>query len=304
MKALVWNGEAVVEERPVPPIPKGWVLGKVLAASLTSIDAAVTSGTLPVIPGRVLGSYGLIRVVEPGVDTPFGPGEVVGVTPLSSEGTLVIDLDGVMSEYASVPSDTIIDVGKNAVKSADLWKLLLMLEFSFVPKLTDIVGGKDVLILGTGISTYIIASFLKSYSRITVIGRESPFLKRLAGLGVKVLSTKKHLNKERSLFDAVILCAIHSYMAMASPTYLRSGGTLVLPPNTPHGKLVLSYPNTLSRIMIVRPEHGDLRDGEEVLRSVGADLLESVIGVAKSFEEVGVLRRHYARITYVRREGD
>ncbi len=304
MKALVWNGEAVVEERPVPPIPKGWVLGKVLAASLTSIDAAVTSGTYPVIPGRVLGSYGLIRVVEPGVDAPFGPGEVVGVTPLSSEGTLVIDLDGVMSEYASVPSDTAIDVGKNAVKSADLWKLLLMLEFSFVPKLTDIVGGKDVLILGTGISTYIIASFLKSYSRITVIGRESPFLKRLAGLGVKVLSAKKHLNKERSLFDAVILCAIHSYMAMASPTYLRSGGTLVLPPNTPHGKLVLSYPNTLSRIMIVRPEHGDLRDGEEVFRSVGADLLESVIGVAKSFEEVGVLRRHYARITYVRREGD
>ncbi len=304
MKALVWNGEAVVEERPVPPIPKGWVLGKVLAASLTSIDAAVTSGTYPVIPGRVLGSYGLIRVVEPGVDAPFGPGEVVGVTPLSSEGTLVIDLDGVMSEYASVPSDTAIDVGKSAVKSADLWKLLLMLEFSFVPKLTDIVGGKDVLILGTGISTYIIASFLKSYSRITVIGRESPFLKRLAGLGVKVLSAKKHLNKERSLFDVVILCAIHSYMAMASPTYLRSGGTLVLPPNTPHGKLVLSYPNTLSRIMIVRPEHGDLRDGEEVLRSVGADLLESVIGVAKSFEEVGVLRRHYARITYVRREGD
>ncbi len=303
MKALVWNGEAVVEERPVPPIPRGWVLGKVLAASLTSIDAAVTSGTLPVIPGRVLGSYGLIRVVEPGVDTPFGPGEVVGVTPLSSEGTLVIDLDGVMSEYASVPSDTTIDVGKNIVKSADLWKLLLMLEFSFVPKLTDIVGGKDVLILGTGISTYIIASFLKSYSRITVIGRESPFLKRLAGLGVKVLSAKKHLNKEGSLFDAVILCAIHSYMAMASPTYLRSGGTLVLPPNTPHGKLVLSYPNTLSRIMIVRPEHGDLRDGEEVLRSVGADLLESVIGVAKSFEEVEVLRRHYARITYVKQGG-
>ncbi len=303
MKALVWNGEAVVEERPVPPIPRGWVLGKVLAASLTSIDAAVTSGTLPVIPGRVLGSYGLIRVVEPGVDTPFGPGEVVGVTPLSSEGTLVIDLDGVMSGYASVPSDTTIDVGKNIVKSADLWKLLLMLEFSFVPKLTDIVGGKDVLILGTGISTYIIASFLKSYSRITVIGRESPFLKRLAGLGVKVLSVKKHLNKEGSLFDAVILCAIHSYMAMASPTYLRSGGTLVLPPNTPHGKLVLSYPNTLSRIMIVRPEHGDLRDGEEVLRSVGADLLESVIGVAKSFEEVEVLRRHYARVTYVKQGG-
>ncbi len=303
MKALVWNGEAIIEERPVPPIPRGWVLGKVLAASLTSIDAAVTSGTLPVIPGRVLGSYGLIRVVEPGVDAPFGPGEVVGVTPLSSEGTLVIDLDGVMSEYAAVPSDTIIDVSKNIVKSEDLWKLLLMLEFSFVPKLTDIVGGKDVLILGTGISTYIIASFLKSYSRITVIGRESPFLKRLAGLGVKVLSAKKHLNKEGSLFDAVILCAIHSYMAMASPTYLRSGGTLVLPPNTPHGKLVLSYPNTLSRIVIVRPEHGDLRDGEEVLRSVGTDLLESVIGVARSFEEVGVLRMHYARITYVKGEG-
>lgn len=304
MKALVWNGEAVVEERPVPPIPRGWVLGKVLAASLTSIDAAVTSGTLPVIPGRVLGSYGLIRVAEPGVDAPFGPGEVVGVTPISSEGTLVVDLDGVMSEYATVPSDAIIDVGKNIVKGEDLWKLLLMLEFSFVPKLTDIVGGKDVLILGTGISTYIIASFLRSYSRITVIGRESPFLKRLAGLGVKVLSAKKHLNKEGSLFDAVVLCAIHSYMAMASPTYLKSGGTLVLPPNTPHGKLVLSYPNTLSRIVIVRPEHGGLRDGEEVLRSVGTDILGSVIGVARSFEGVGVLRRHYARITYVKGEGD
>lgn len=304
MKALVWNGEAVVEERPIPPIPRGWVLGKVLAASLTSIDAAVTSGTLPVIPGRVLGSYGLIRVVEPGVDASFGPGEVVGVTPLSSCGTLVIDLDGVMSEYAAVPSDTLVDVSKDATKGKELWKLLLMLEFSFVPKLTDIVGGKDVLILGTGISTYIIASFLRDYSRITVIGRESPFLKRLAGLGVKVLSAKKHLNKEGLLFDAVILCAIHSYMAMASPTYLRSGGTLVLPPNTPHGKLVLSYPNTLSKMVIVRPEHGNLRDGEEVLKNVGTDLLESVIGVTKSFEEVGVLRRHYARITYVRGEGD
>jgi len=302
LKALVWNGEAVVEERPIPPIPRGWVLGKVLAASLTSIDAAVTSGTLPVIPGRVLGSYGLIRVVEPGVDASFGPGEVVGVTPLSSEGTLVIDIDGVMSEYAAVPSDTVVSTDKNAAAGKDLWKLLLMLEFSFVPKLTGIVGNKDVLILGTGISTYIIASFLRDYSRITVIGRESPFLKRLAGLGVRVLSAKKHLNKEESLFDAVVLCAIHSYMAMASPTYLKSGGTLVLPPNTPHGKLVLSYPNTLSKIVIVRPEHGNLHEGEEVLRSVGTDLLESVIGVAKSFEEVGVLRRHYARITYVKGE--
>ncbi len=299
MKALVWSGEAVVEERPLPPIPRGWVLGKVFAASLTSIDAAVTSGTLPVIPGRVLGSYGLMRVVEPGVDAPFSPGEVVGVTPLSSEGTLVIDLDGVMGEYAVVPSDTIIDVGKGRMSGGDLWKLLLMLEFSFVPKLADIAGGKDVLILGTGISTYIIASFLRGNSRITVMGRESPFLKRLAGLGIKVLSAKKHLNREGSVFDIVVLCAIHSYMAMASPTYLKNGGTLVLPPNTPHGKLVLSYPNTLSKTVIVRPEHGDLREGEEVLKSVGTDLLESVIGVARSFEEVGVLRRHYARVTYV-----
>lgn len=298
MKALVWNGEAVVEERPIPPIPRGWVLGKVLAASLTSIDAAVTSGTLPVIPGRILGSYGLIRIVEPGVDASFGPGEVVGVTPLSSCGTLAIDLDGVMSEYAAVPSDTLIDVSRDATKGKNLWKLLLMLEFSFVPALADIVEGKDILILGTGISTYIIASFLKNYSRITVIGRESPFLKRLAGLGIKVLSARKHLSKEGLLFDAVILCAIHSYMAMASPMYLRSGGALVLPPNTPHGKLVLSYPNTLSKMVIVRPEHGSLRDGEEVLKEVGTNLLESVIGVTKSFEEVGMLRRHYARIIY------
>ncbi len=296
MKALLWVGEAVVRDMPPPPIPRGWVLGRVLAASLSSIDAAVTSGTIPVLPGRVLGSYGVIRVVEPGVDLDYGPGDVLGVVSLSKGGFMGLDLDGLMREYASVPAECLRRILN--VESGKLWLYPLMLEFSFIPALRDGIVGKDVLVMGTGISTYIIASYLRGDSRVSVLGNSSFLVKKLAGLGIKVISTKR-ASELHGAFDAVVLCAMSSYLIMISPRFIGDGGTLIIPPNTYIGKLVFDDPLALTHIMLWRPPHAGLAEGAEALSVVDEGFLKSIVAVTNDLSETAVLRRHYARVIYV-----
>ncbi len=296
MKALLWVGEAVVRDVSVPPIPRGWVLGRVLAASLSSIDAAVTSGTIPVLPGRVLGSYGVIRVVEPGVDSGFGPGEVLGVVSLSKGGFLGLDIDGLMREYASVPKECLRRVIN--VEQSKLWLYPLMLEFSFIPALRDGVVGKDVLVMGTGISTYVIASYLRGDSRVSVLGDSSSLVKKLAGLGVKVVSTKKAAELYGA-FDAVVLCAMSSYLIMISPRFVGDGGLLIIPPNTYVGKLVFDDPLALTRVTLWRPPHAGIGEGADVVGVVDEGFLKSIVAVTNDLSEAAVLRRHYARVIYV-----
>ncbi|MFN3268309.1 MAG: hypothetical protein ACK416_03510, partial [Zestosphaera sp.] len=76
LKSVKWyEGKAILEETAIPPIPPRHVLVKVLSTLIYSPykNRNVLKNTKP---GSTLGSFGLVRVVEPGIETGVMPGEV------------------------------------------------------------------------------------------------------------------------------------------------------------------------------------------------------------------------------------
>ncbi len=295
MKVLAWTPELSVEEYPPPPIPKEWVFGKVISAMISSLDKSFKVG-LPTPVGRVAGSYGVLRVLENGVGSGAAEGKIYGVIPYSKEGVLGIDINGLMSVYASVPSDSLINLeGKVLSESSEM--LPLWLEFSFIPHLKEIIKeSENPLILGCNFMTYVIAANLRNEKEITAGCISKDLLKLMSELGVKVVNISK---TSGGSFDFVVLGVLSSYYLMNVFNYLRSDGEvrIYLPPNAT--AVVLKLPDTARKAIIQRAKLGDPREGFKALSNIQEDILKKNIAVAKDLREVIHLIGYYPRILWV-----
>ncbi len=295
MKALAWTPELSIKEYPSPPIPKGWVFGKVIFGMISTLDNSFKAG-LPIPLGRIAGSYGVLRVLEAGIDSGAEDGRVYGVVPYSKAGVLGIDIDGLMGSYASVPSDSLIKLeGK---QSGELNELLpLWLEFSYIPHLKEAIKDSvNPLILGCNFTTYIIASNLRETKDITVGCFSNDFLKKISELGVKAINISK--SSERG-FDFVILGVLSSYHLMNVFNYLGDYEELriYLPPDIP--AVFLKLPDTSRKVVIERAKFSDPQKGLKALKNVPGEVLKKNVAVTKELKEIPHLVRRYPRIIWV-----
>ncbi len=292
MRALVWGHHVGVVDKPVPPIPEGWVLGKVLAAMFGPIERAIVMGIQPIEPGRVLGSFGVMRIVERGVGVEdLGPGQVVAV-PAYCMGSIVgVDMDGLLADYASVPKECV-----RLVPSEFLSPLTpLWLEFSFLEGLAEVVAGKDTLAIGCGFTGYVTASYLRRVTNLTVACVERGLMEEIGKLGVRTMM----LDSVEGSYDVVILEPLSTYATLVALRFLKDGGILVLPPTQP--KIVLKYMGFPSRLTLYRPGFGNLAIGRDAIGAVPKKIMSQAVVTVKNLDEVRVMSRYYGRVIYVSR---
>ena len=293
MKALVWDHDLFIDDVQIPPIPEGWVLGRTLSASLSSIDRSIISGLHPGTPRRVLGSYGVVRVLEVGIHAEAEQGKIYGVVPYCQDKVIPLHIDGLMSEYSSIPSKCL----RSMPSDADLGIAPLGLEVSFLNHLKEVVADTEkVLMIGCGFQGYIISSYLSSITDLIVScpDAEKALMKEISGLGVKVLSIDKVLNEK---FDAVIFNSTSTYYSIKAPRLLKDGGVLYLTPLLP------SYVTTLTQIpgsfKVVWGKHTLIRQGMEAVSKLPKHLMNRYVRVTDELEEVPQLIRHFPRVIYV-----
>ncbi len=289
MRALVWEQNVTLKEVPVPPIPKGWVLGKVLYGMFGPIDRSIMLGLHPVEPNRIAGSLGVIRVIEPGVDaTGIRPGEVYTVIPYCKDGIVGIDYDGLLADYAALPSECLVKVSRNDLKP----ELPLWVEFSFLDDVSRAAEGKKTLIVGCGFSGYVTARYLKDRCEVTVACIERALYDDIASLGVDVMM----LDNIASKYDVIVVEPLSIYSTLQVLKVLNENGTLVFPPTQP--KVLLSYSGFPRVFHIIRPQLGNIAAGKKALSEIPDKLRKSAYAILKHLDEVPVLVRYYGRVVY------
>jgi len=298
MKVLSWTPELNIMEHPSPPIPKGWVFGKVIYGMISTLDNSFKAG-LPIPLGRVAGSFGVLRVLEAGVDSGAEEGRVYGVVLYSREGILGVDIDGLMGPFASVPSDSLIRLeGKHMNELNEL--MPLWLEFSYLPHLKEAIRDSiNPLILGCNFTTYVVATNLRKEKDFIVGCVGNTFLKQFSELGVKTINISKSNSNNDRKFDFVFLGVLSSYYIMNVFKYLGDYEILkiYLPPDIP--AVLLKLPDMPRKIVIERAKFNDPREGLKALRNVSGDFLKKNVAITKELTEIPHLIRHYPRIIWV-----
>jgi len=289
VRALVWEQNVTPKEVPVPPVPKNWVLGKVLYGMFGPIDRSIMLGLHPIEPNRVAGSLGVIRVIESGVEADdIRPGEVYAVIPYCRDGIVGIDYDGLLAEYAALPKECLVKVSKNDLRP----ELPLWIEFSFLDDILQVARGKRTLVVGCGFSGYVTARYLKNECEVTVACIERALYDDIASLGVDVMMLDNVANK----YDVVVVEPLSIYSTLQVLKVLNEDGVLVFPPTQP--KVLLSYSGFPRNFHVVRPQLGNIAVGKTALSEIPDKLRKNAYAILKHLDEIPVLVRYYGRIVY------
>ncbi len=300
MKAIVFNGALRLTKLPPPPIPEGWVFGQVLSAMYTPYDTSVLSEFH--MEKRTVGSFGVIRIIELGVNSSGEPGKIYGVKPLCDGEALVLDLEGLMREYASVPSVCLVSIPREEVGSGEevLGRIPLYIEFSLVSSVKkEVVNYEKVLILGCNFTSLVTSlNLLDSHDVVAACtgGSQQNYLRRLAEMGVKVIKAS-HLRED--YFDSIIVSSGNPYYIMRSVTYAKDGGEIIFM-HIAGPTIPISYSIKEGEVKLKAASFSSMRDGKEALRALTDDVLRNEVAVTKVLEEIPSLSRIYGRAVWVR----
>ena len=167
MKAIVASGcgELEVRDVPLPIIHKDWILGKVYSFTLDGVERAIQRCKILVPQGRIVGSEGVLKVIELGTDVYHDiRGRLCIVNPLCNEMFIGIDIDGVAAEYISLPINCLELVPREYEDKESLIKLSILKTVSLGNFVAKESKDKTLLIVGSGISSYVAAYIAKKKS--------------------------------------------------------------------------------------------------------------------------------------------
>lgn len=285
LKCVKWyESKAVLEDTVMPPIPPKHVLAKVLS---TLIYSPYKNKNIlkSMEDGKTLGSFGLVRVIEPGVGTEVMPGEVYGVKPYTASGILGLDLDGLASEYAVIPEEALV-----SLKGVELERISpLHVEFGYVYELTKLAENSEKrLIIGCGLTAYILGLALKNYRNSEVLCPGTDYLKSLRDLG---LPLRKDLESLRDKIDLLILT---EDAEVDLRNVLRDGACIYITPGT--FTLSLHYRGIPSKIKLARPRIFRPEYSLRYLRRVNPHIMESQVKTINELSQAVEALNFFERI--------
>ncbi|MUN28762.1 zinc-binding alcohol dehydrogenase family protein [Sulfuracidifex metallicus] len=260
MKAVVFDQGIIAKDLPPKEINKDFVALHPCSVLLNGIENAVYLGIIWIKPSTIIGSIGIGKVKDTGLEVdPSLRGRRILVTPYSAYGGIGTELNGLLSEEANVPYDSI------EVIPGDVQEEALLLPFvSFARKVKERINGGTLLMLGGGLVSLITSAILKDYvSEIGVFteGNVLPFKQ----FGVEIIS---NLDKK---WDNIIISTTRSWARLVAPRLLRSTGKIFMP------KIMNSWPLILSRDIEIVPINEINDEDYLILKKIGRKILEENI---------------------------
>ncbi|MEM1983139.1 MAG: hypothetical protein QXZ63_05705 [Sulfolobales archaeon] len=300
MKGIIWLNDAVIAEIPKPPMRHGEVLGKMVGASFTHVEKLIALGSIPTDVGRVLGSIGIIKAIDASSDL---DSKLIGryfILLPRHDYIGGIDFDGVLADYASIPLKLLMPISEYYASRPET---LVYAELSFIHETIDYVKNKNVLIIGCGPTSYIIANHIKDLCNVHVTCiHNQPIRSKIAELGIYVAN---YNNLDTYRYDVVILLTTSTYLLLNTLRMIKDLGYVIIPPNIPRVLLgTLSVETDVNVVKFVFPKHRLDGGVFEVFEKYLKDL-RKLVSVTNNFEEAMSGVFHFWRsIVYRRPEDD
>ncbi|TRM82237.1 alcohol dehydrogenase [Sulfolobus sp. F3] len=219
MKGIIFNLGITKAELSERELNKDFVALTPFRVLIDGIENAIYVGLLWVEPGRILGSIGLGRITNVGLDIDKSlEVKLVLVLPYSQTyGGIGTEIDGVLCEKANVPFDSIVVIPQSEFNE----KFLLYPYVSFALQLPAIITSGSTLIVGGGLYGTISALYLKNYVSKVSIYREDGINPKLIGVEeVKELSND---------WDNVIIATYRSWIRAFIDVFSKSNTKIVMP---------------------------------------------------------------------------
>ncbi len=279
VKGIVWYGGAAVAEVRRPPLKRGEVLGKVLAASITHIERLVSLGLIPTEVGRVLGSVGLIKVIDISSDldsTLIGKYLLLLPRPSNIGG---INFDGVLTEVVSIPYKLLMPISKYY---ASVPEVLIYAELSYIHEIVDHVKNKEVLVLGCGPTSYITVKYIKDLCNVYVGYLHNQQMRsKIAELGVYVANYE---NISKGDYDIIIILTADTYLALNILKLIKNPEIIVVPPTNYRVLINITKFNHNNVVKLLIPNYVISNHVFESLSNAFRDV-KNLTGFINSFEE-------------------
>ena len=279
MKAVIATGcgSLEIQEVAIPKIQKQWILAKVYAFSLGSIERAIQRCKILVPYGRIIGSEGVIKVFEVGIEVEHDiRGRLCIINPLCKEKLIGIDIDGVAAEYVAVPKQCLEVLPKEYETTEYLEKLSILKTVtlgSFVAKESQ---GQSLLIVGSGFSAYTAAYLAREKSTDIAYVSTAP-QSRMRELGIRCTSRDlKHEN-----FDIIYISTFDRELIYRALRVIKNDGKLILHPAVPYST---EFKIPLRDLKIIIAKYGNVSEGLNVLDKIYSKLKRD-IHLSSSFEE-------------------
>ncbi len=203
---------ADVVERPIDEDFVSVIPDRVL---LSSIENSIFVGLLWVKPWTIIGSIGIGKVEDVGIGVDEGlKGRTVLVLPYSPRyGGIGTEINGLLAERANVPSDAIVTLPENPPD-----KLLLYPFASLALQIKDYAEGKEVLIVGSGLTALFTYLALKDSAVIGVYTDDD----------VKFPYAQKIKKSDRK-WDIVVISTMKGWARAVADLLVKDNGKVVIP---------------------------------------------------------------------------
>lgn len=204
--------EDVVER----PINNDFVLLQPKKILLSFIENSIYLGLLWVKPWTILGSIGVGKIEEVGVDVDSNlQGKSALVLPYSNKyGGIGTEIDGLLAKNAVVPDDALVVLPETFSD-----KILLYPFISIVEQIKSIAKGERVLILGagmTGILTYL--ELLNSCPEVAIYSD--------ADGNISGLKTIKDTDRK---WDVIVISSMRSWTRYVAERLVSKDGKILIP---------------------------------------------------------------------------
>lgn len=315
MRALVYNYDTRVVEKPLPPIPRGWVLVRVEWAAWTGLEEAIVTGRLGARPGIVVGHAGYGVVVELGVAAPsWLAGKKVAVGRLPAPYTIplyreklwalmdeVAPLPGIVyngwfAEYVALPSSALTEI-TIGLEDEKYYALSTPAAIAMVAAhwLATRTRGERYAVVGGGlvaIMTALAAQEVYDYE-LTLYTSDLRWKRLAEELGVQIEHVKKLGDHTRPL-AAVFIATLDAYDSYRAVESVRRDGDVLL-----HPVYVYETPPALPRCNYRLITSFPADTGVYLLRKLGCKKLEKLVAVVDVLERPPIPRPKPALIVRV-----
>ncbi len=288
--AVVLQGNLRYLDVPVPPIRSDEVLVKVLGAALTPTDMATIRGYLPYTYGKIVGSAGVVRVLELGADVRnLSVGENAIVAPRCFV-ELATSKNGIMASLASVRSECLEPVPQ---KVSDVEGVYLSL-LAHIPSVTASLSGSSLLIAGCSYESQILASVVKDKINTDIVCASNAGLRRVVKLGIRAYLVEAGEED----YDAV-------YIASLDPLVVREAvrrcvGTLYISPLVPEYLVPLG--KRIRRVVMTSRLRLSLPKALELIREFGKQL-DDVLRMVNDLRAVVDVVTYRGNVIYLAGDG-
>jgi NADPH:quinone reductase-like Zn-dependent oxidoreductase len=291
VKGVLWDGSVKVVDVLRPYIRQGYILGKTVLAGITHIERAVSLGMVPIEVGRILGSLGIVRVIDVGRDLDSNLiGKYFLLLPrYDSIGG--VDFDGILTEYAVLPHNVLIPISEYYIQNPEV---LVYAELSYIQDLIRYVKGKEVLILGCGPTSYVITKSISKLCNAYIVCYHShKFLQKIAEVGVYVAN---YDNISKEYYDVVLVLTLSSYLISRASKHVKDRGLILIPPTIPKPLTNLLCLNLItSNVRLKILNYGDLNTSVNILKN---DLgnLKNLISIVDDYDKALNSMFHFWRV--------